>query len=152
MTHILQVVWPITDDSRTLRELTTEATAGLEQLADQAHAVITGPPVWLVAPAATIPGWTGYAPGDVLIARMPAEPYGSIKDHRRADPTPDPIVVERLISGTPPTRVRPFERTAAMAAMARHAEPAAVASRFGVKVTAVEQAIHRNRTRVGAAA
>ncbi|HEX6968509.1 MAG TPA: hypothetical protein VF174_06840, partial [Micromonosporaceae bacterium] len=71
--HILQVVWPIVDDTRTLSELIAEAGGELDRHADQAHAIITGPPVWEIHPAADVPGWTGYAPGSVLIARVPAD-------------------------------------------------------------------------------
>ncbi len=74
MSHILQCVWPIVDDTYTLAELRTQATAELEQLAARAHSIITGPPEWQVAPAEDVPGWTAYAPGMVLIARCPAMP------------------------------------------------------------------------------
>lgn len=148
--HVLQCVWPIIDDSRTRNELIAEAKADLDKLADQAHANITGPGIWTVADAADVPGWSGYAPGMVLIANMPAEPYGSVRDHTKVDPKPDFAVVERLIAGNPPAKVRPTERTAAMAVMAHRgtgAEYEAVASRFGVTHDAVNQAVTRTRRR-----
>lgn len=73
MTYVFQAVWPIVDDSRTRAELIVEATDKLAGLAEQAHAVITGPAVWEVADAADVPGWQGYAPRLVLIGTFPAE-------------------------------------------------------------------------------
>lgn len=153
--HIFQCVWPIIDETRTQKELVAEATGELEKLADQAHAIITGPGVWTIADAADVPGWAGYAPGMVLIANLPAEPYGSVRDHTKADPKPDFAVVERLIAGTLTGHARPIERTAAMATMARRGSGAdwnAVASRFGVTVSAVDQAIARTKRKERAAA
>lgn len=144
---VLQCVWPIIDDTYTRRQLISQAEADLEQLAGQAHAVITGPALWLIHPAADVMGWEAYAPGQVLVALMPAEPYGAVRDHQHADPQPDPATIRRLIDGNPPAHVRPIERTAAMAEMAANADPAAVASRFGVHVRAVEQAVRRQRHR-----
>ena len=73
MTYVFQAVWPIVDDSRTRAELIDEATGLLDELAEQAHALVTGPPVWEVAEAAKVPGWRGYAPRLVLIGTCPAE-------------------------------------------------------------------------------
>ena len=73
--HLLQYVWPITDDSHTRNQLIAEATDQLDTIADECHAIITGPPLWLIHDAAQVPGWEAW-PGCVLIARIPAEPYG----------------------------------------------------------------------------
>lgn len=147
-THILQCVWPITDDTYTRKQLINIATTDLDDLADQAHAVITGPPIWYIAEAAETPGWTGYAPGMVLIANIPAEPYGAIWEHQIGQTYVDPAAVERLAAGNPPAKVNPRERTAAMAVMAaRGADHAAIASRFQVKEDAVKQAVARTRRR-----
>lgn len=146
MSHILQCVWPITDDTYTRNQLIEQATGDLEDLADQAHAIITGPPIWYIADAADTPGWTGYAPGMVLVANLPAEPYGALTEHKVGQFHVDPATVERLIAGNAPAKVRPTERTTAMVTMAnRGAEVEAIASRFKVGKAAVNQAIGRRR-------
>jgi hypothetical protein len=153
VSHILQVVWPITDDTYTRNELIDIAKGDLEEMADQAHAVITGPPIWYIADAADTPGWTGYAPGMVLVANLPAEPYGALSEHKVGQFHVDPATVERLIAGNPPAKVRATERTTAMVSMAnRGAEIPAVASRFRVTTDAVNQAIQRHRHRDAVAA
>lgn len=83
-THIFQAVWPITDNTMPLRALRAEATTDLDRLATQAHARLLGPPVWLVQPAADVPGFTHHAPGRVLIARAPAVPATPPACTRRA--------------------------------------------------------------------
>lgn len=152
--YILQLVWPITDPTYSREELIAEARPQLDKLADQAHAIITGPPVWTIWPAATVPGWTAYAPGQVLVARAPADRYGAVHEFRLADPRPDHAVVRRLIDGNPPTRgVRPIERTAAMAHMYdRGAEIGAVASRFGLTEKDTRQGVLRGRNRLAISA
>lgn len=82
--HVLQCVWPITDDTYTVRELIDQATGDLEDLAARAHAIIVGPPVWSTADAADVPGWTGYAPGMVLLAAVPAVPVPQRPRGRRS--------------------------------------------------------------------
>ncbi|MDH6460145.1 hypothetical protein M2302_000296 [Micromonospora sp. A200] len=71
--HILQIVWPITDENYTRRQLIAEAEIDIDDEAEERGVIITGPPFWLIQPAAGVPGWTAYAPGSVLIARVPAE-------------------------------------------------------------------------------
>ncbi len=71
---IWQHVWPIEDESRTRLELIATAQAQLASVVDQANAIITGPPMWEVHPAAAVVGWEAYAPGTVLVARVPVEP------------------------------------------------------------------------------
>lgn len=70
---VFQVVWPIVDSTVPLADLYDEAAGKLQRLADRANAIITGPPVWRVAPAADVVGWEAYAPGLVLIGAAPAE-------------------------------------------------------------------------------
>lgn len=144
--HILQAVWPIIDDGYTRSELIAEATAQLEEVAEQAHGIVTGPPLWFITPAEEVPGWGAYAPGLVLIAMTPAEPFGSLAEHRR-DSAPDPAAVERLIAGNPPAKVRQVDKRAAILQMVRSADVEAVASRLGMTVRAVEKAIDRDRVR-----
>lgn len=87
MPFVFQAVWPVIDDSRTRAELIAEATDLAEELAEQAHAVITGPGVWETADAADVPGWRGYAPRLVLIGTFPAEHHpvriGPVLDEAR---------------------------------------------------------------------
>ncbi|WDZ87215.1 hypothetical protein [Micromonospora cathayae] len=149
-THILQFVWPIVDESHTRTQLIADGAAQLDDLADQAHAVITGPPLWDIQPAAQVPGWAAHAPGSVLIVRVPVDRYGPVHEHRTTRPEPDPAAMQRLIDGDPPARVRATDRTAAMAQMARTTDVHAVASRFHVKPAAVHQAMYRHRTRQAA--
>lgn len=89
MAYVFQAVWPIVDDSRTRAELIAEAAELADELAEQAHAVITGPAVWEVADAADVPGWQGYAPRLVLIGTFPAEHHpvriGPVLDTARID-------------------------------------------------------------------
>ena len=150
--YILQLVWPITDATYSRDELITEALPQLDKLADQAHAIITGPPVWRIWPAASVPGWTAYAPGNVLVARAPADRYGPVHDFRGADPRPDHAVVRRLIDGNPPARgVRPIERTAAIAQMYDSGtEIGAIASRFALSEKSAQQGVLRGRRRAAA--
>lgn len=151
--YILQLVWPITDATYSREELIKEARPQLDKLADQAHAVITGPPVWRIWPAASVPGWNAYAPGNVLVARAPADRYGPVHEFRLADPRPDQAVIRRLIDGNPPPKVRPIERTAAMAHMYdRGAEIGAVASRFGLTEKDARQGVLRGRDRLAISA
>lgn len=96
MSHILQCVWPVLDESMTRSELIVEATADLDDLADQAHAVILGPGWWLVMPAEDVPGWRGYAPGSVLVANLPAVEWTADVDEI------DWVCVERAIDGKRP--------------------------------------------------
>ncbi|MDG4832399.1 hypothetical protein O7627_24270 [Solwaraspora sp. WMMD1047] len=97
MSHILQIVWPITDDHYTRSELIEEATRLLDHYAADLGAIISGPPLWLIFPAADVPGWTTY-PGSVLVARMPA-----IQDEEftawRARRDIDPIRIEQALAG-----------------------------------------------------
>lgn len=97
MSHILQIVWPITDPTYTRTELIGQARTELENYADEAGAIISGPPIWLRIPAAEVPGWTAY-PGDVLIARMPAIPDAEYTAWRRTRDV-DHAAVEQALAG-----------------------------------------------------
>lgn len=138
--HVLQCVWPIDDETYTRNELIAEATEHLDKLAEQANAVVTGPPLWYITNAKDTPGWHAYAPGSLLIAVMPAEPFGSITDWRKRRQDVDPAAVDRILAGDPPSLVRPSERTAAALAMTRRGMSAAqIAPLLGVKRSAVAQ-------------
>lgn len=144
--HVLQCVWPVTDDTYTRSELIAEAGMLIDRLAEQANAVVTGPPLWYIADAAKTPGWHAHAPGSVLVAVMPAEPYGDLGHHRTAAKGPDPAAVERIISGNPPARQRDVDRRTAIAALiTAGVDTAAIAGLLGVKTDAVHQAAFRRR-------
>jgi hypothetical protein len=81
--HIFQAVWPIEDGRFTNRDLIAEATGDLKRLAAQAHARLVGPPVWVIHPAADVPGFHAHAPGRVLIARAPAVPAPAVHPTRQ---------------------------------------------------------------------
>ncbi|GAB3817761.1 hypothetical protein [Micromonospora zhanjiangensis] len=97
MSHILQLVWPILDETHTRSELIAEALADVDELAAESSAVVTGPPLWLIFPAAEVPGWTAY-PGSVLVARMPAIPDAEFSAWRSRRDI-DPAKVEQALAG-----------------------------------------------------
>lgn len=156
MSHVLQCVWPIEDETFTRNELIDEATEQLGRLADQAHAIITGPPLWYITDADTTPGWHAYAPGSVLVAVMPAESYGPVRlDGRRRRIEVDPAAVERIVAGNPPALIREVDRKAAVIAMTGGGrDTREIAAQLGLKPKTVAQirTRHNRARRAGTAA
>lgn len=102
---LLQAVWPVTDETFTTRELVDEATADLDRLAEQAHAEITGPPVWSVHPAEEVPGWGAYAPGLVLVAYVPVDVTAPALTARAAVKARRELIVELDAAGWSAVRI-----------------------------------------------
>lgn len=73
MSHTLRCLWPVVDPSIPLRELLAEAAADLPEVATRAHAKVTGPGRWSMAPSEAVPG-SGRVTDTVLIFEAPAEP------------------------------------------------------------------------------
>ncbi len=71
--HVLQIVWPIDDEGFTRSELEDEAKEQLERFADEADAIIIGPPYFLITDAEDTPGWHAYLGGSLLVALVPVE-------------------------------------------------------------------------------
>ena len=63
--------WPIIDPTIPPDELIREATADLPLLTSRAHAVLTGPCRWAIAPSEKVPG-SGRVTKTVLLAEAPA--------------------------------------------------------------------------------
>ncbi len=95
--YVLQCVWPIVDETYTRSELIAEATPQLAQLADQHDATPAGPPVWQLAPAEDVVGWGDYAPGAVLIGRLPVIRGSDFESWKSACHV-DPVKVERALT------------------------------------------------------
>lgn len=97
--HVLQCVWPIVDDSHTTSQLVAEAMSELEKLAERAHALVVGPPVWRIEPAATVPGWSAYT-GDVLVMSAAAQPLPRCQRWMPKTDV-DAVKVQRAAAGEP---------------------------------------------------
>ena len=143
-THVVQCVWPIVDDSYTTSQILAEAMAELDELAERAHALVVGPPVWRIQSAALVPGWTAYT-GDVLVMSAAAAPLP-----RRRQWMPktdvDMVKVARAANGEP-LRLGMAEKHAAVRLLA--GIPASEAARrLGMSADAVQRRRCPGRRRV----
>jgi hypothetical protein len=134
-THVVQCVWPIVDDSYTTSQILAQAMDELDELAEQAHALVVGPPVWRIEPATSVPGWTAYG-GDVLVLYAAAQPQERERPWRRRSDV-DGVKVARACEGEP-LRLGTAEKRAAVDALS--GLPAAEAGlRLGLSAEAVER-------------
>lgn len=106
---IYQHVWPILDPDRTRSQLVAEAHDLIEELAEQAGVLIVGPPFCTIEPAAGVPGWTAW-PGDVLIARAPAQPIEPITEWRERSDIDTTAVDAALAGSLPATALNTAEK------------------------------------------
>lgn len=70
---ILQIAWPIGDNTLSMPELIEEAADTLPEYEAEHQATITGPGIWSRMHSSRVPGWRSYG-GWVLIGRFPADP------------------------------------------------------------------------------
>ena len=71
--YTLRCVWPIVDETYTLRELIAQAVEQLPVFAADACATTAGDPTrWDIVDAADEPGWEAY-PGCLLVTTVPAD-------------------------------------------------------------------------------
>lgn len=139
-THVLQAVWPIVDDSYTTSQILAQALGELEDLAERAHALVVGPPVWWIEPASAVPGWTAYG-GDVLVLSAAA---AQLPPHREWRPGTDVDVVkvQRACAGES-LRLGRAEKAAAVGALTG-VSAREIGRRLGMSQRAVEK--RRSRT------